>query len=304
MIDDPFAAYPGSVVLDGGLATELERRGADLRDALWSARVLLDDPALIVEVHRAYIEAGADVVIGASYQASFEGLAARGLDRPAATSLLRRSVELAREATGDRDVRVAASVGPYGAILANGAEYTGDYGLGPPSSAGDALRTFHLPRVEALASAGPDLLAIETIPSIVETEALVEVLATIGDMPAWVSFSCRDEGHLHDGTSIEEAVDVVSGSPQVVAIGVNCTPPAAVVGLLRRAAAVTAKPLVAYPNRGATWDPVARAWTGDVVPEGFGPLARTLRSGGARLIGGCCGTAPADIAAVAYALRA
>jgi homocysteine S-methyltransferase len=304
VIPDPFAAYPGAVVLDGGLATELERRGADLRDPLWSARVLVEDPERIVEVHRAYVEAGADVVISASYQASFDGLAARGFDLKAAAALLRRSVELAREATDAalRPVVVAASIGPYGAFLANGAEYTGDYGLGAPTVARDALRAFHLPRAEALAAADPDLFAIETIPSLVETEALVQVLDAIG-MPAWVSFSCADEGHLHDGTSIEEAVGVASSSPYVVAVGVNCTPPAAVPSLLARAATVTSTPLVAYPNQGATWDPGAKAWTGDAVPDGFGPLARGLRDAGARLIGGCCGTGPADIADVASALH-
>jgi homocysteine S-methyltransferase len=303
VIVDPFAAYPDAVVLDGGLATELERRGADLRDPLWSARVLVEDPDLIVEVHRAYVAAGADVVIGASYQASFEGLAARGLDRAAAAALLARSVELARAATADRPVLVAASVGPYGAVLANGAEYTGDYGLGEAASARAALRVFHLQRAEALAAAAPDLLAIETIPSVVETEALVEVLEVLGDVPAWVSFSCRDAAHLNDGTAIEDAVSIAAASPQVVAVGVNCTPPAFVPELLRRARAVTSVSLVAYPNRGATWDAGAKTWTGDAVPDGFGPLARSLRSAGARLIGGCCGTGPADIGDVANALR-
>ena len=300
---DPFAAYPGFVVLDGGLSTALEHLGADLRDPLWTALVLVEDPDLIVEAHRAYVEAGADVVISASYQASFERLAARGFDRDAASALLARSVELARAAATDRTL-VAASVGPYGAVLANGAEYTGDYGLGDdPTSARAALRTFHLPRAEALAAAEPDLLAIETIPSIVEAEALVDVLAELGDMPAWITFSCRDGEHLNDGTAIEEAVAIASDSPQVVAVGVNCTPPAFVPELLRRAAAVTSKPLVAYPNRGATWNAEAKSWTGDAVPDGFGPLARSLRASGARLIGGCCGAGPADIADVAYALR-
>ena len=247
---DPFAAYPGCVVLDGGLATELERRGADLRDPLWSARVLVEDPELIVEVHRAYVAAGADVITGASYQASFEGLAARGLDRAAASRLLARSVELAREAVDDRRVLVAASVGPYGAVLANGAEYTGDYGLGDASTARAALRDFHLQRAEVLAAAGPDLLAIETIPSVVEAEALVEVLDALGDVPAWVSFSCRDGARLSDGTPLEDAVSIVASSPQVVAVGVNCTPPAFVPELIRRAA---------HDHGHAPWSPTRTA---------------------------------------------
>ena len=224
MVDDPFDRYPGVVVLDGGLATELEARGADLGDELWSARLLIDDPASIVEVHRAYVDAGADVVIGASYQASYEGLAHRGIDRDAATALLARSVELAREGADGRAL-VAASVGPYGAVLANGAEYTGDYGLGESNIARSFLRDFHGRRAEALVAAGPDLLAIETIPSIVEAEALTEVLDDLPDVPAWVSFSCADASHLNDGTRFEEAVDLVADHRAVVAVGVNCTSP-------------------------------------------------------------------------------
>jgi homocysteine S-methyltransferase len=302
MVDDPFARYPGVVLLDGGLATELEARGADLGDELWSARLLLDDPALVVEVHRAYVDAGADVVIGASYQASYEGLAHRGIDHDAATALLARSVELAREGADGRAL-VAASVGPYGAVLANGAEYTGDYGLGEFDAARAFLRDFHGPRAEVLAAAGPDLLAIETIPSIVETEALTEVLDDLPDIPAWVSFSCRDAAHLSDGTPFGDAVDAVASHPAVVAVGVNCTSPMAVQVLVALAAGRTDTPIVVYPNRGGTWDPGAKRWIGDDLPDGLGPLALQLRAAGARLIGGCCGTGPSDIRAAAATLR-
>ena len=302
MVVDPFAAFSDVVVLDGGLATELEARGADLSDELWSARLLLDDPGLIVDVHRAYVDAGADVVIGASYQASFEGLEHRGLDRPAAAALFVRSVDLAREGAADRAL-VAASIGPYGAVLANGAEYTGDYGVGDPGAARAFLRDFHGPRAEVLASARPDVFAIETIPSIVEAEALLAVLDTVSNVPAWVSFSCRDGGHLNDGTPFGDAVDLVAGHPSVVGVGVNCTAPTMVPELVGIAAARTATSIVAYPNRGGTWDRAARRWTGDDLPAGLGPVALELREAGARLIGGCCGTGPSDIQAAAAALR-
>jgi len=302
MVLDPFAALADVVVLDGGLATELEARGADLTDELWSARLLLDDPGSIVDVHRAYVEAGADVVIGASYQASFEGLARRGLDRAAATALLGRSVELARDAAAGRAL-VAASVGPYGAVLANGAEYTGDYDLGDADIARAFLREFHGPRAEALASAGPDVLAIETIPSVVETEALLQVLDALVDVPAWVSFSCRDGGHLNDGTPFADAVDLVAGHPSIVAVGVNCTSPTVVPALVEVAAGRTASSIVAYPNRGGIWDAAAKRWTGNDLPEGLGPVALELRRAGAGLIGGCCGIRPADIRAAVAALH-
>jgi homocysteine S-methyltransferase len=294
---EPILEERGSVVLDGGLATELERRGADLRDPLWSARVLVEAPERIREVHAAYFEAGADVAISSSYQATFEGLAARGLSETEAAALMRRSVELAREADPDGHV-VAASVGPYGAMLGNGAEYTGDYDRGE-----DELVAFHVPRMEALAGAEPDLLAIETIPSIVEARALVRALERVPDVPAWVSFSCRDGGHLCDGTPFEEAVAVATRSPNVVAVGINCTPPLHASALVEIAAVGTDLPVVCYPNRGSFWDPMRKSWIDPPRQDARSPLRPAAWSeAGARLIGGCCGTTPEDIEAVARAL--
>ena len=300
MIADPFARVRethGTVVLDGGLATELERRGADLRDPLWSANVLVEDPDAIRRVHEAYFEAGADVAISASYQATFEGLAGRGIERDDAAKLMQRSVELAREAAGGDRV-VAASVGPYGAMLGNGAEYTGDYNKDE-----DELTGFHVPRLEALAEAGPDVFAVETIPSFVEAGALVRALERVPEIPAWVSFSCRDGGHVCDGAPIEEAVEVVAAAPSVVAVGVNCTSPLHVERLVETISATTDKPVACYPNRGSFWDPMRKAWT-DPPRQDARPPLRPLawREEGASLIGGCCGTTPEDIAAIAAAL--
>jgi homocysteine S-methyltransferase len=304
----PILAEHGVVVLDGGLGTELDARGADLRDPLWSAKVLVEDQDLIREVHTAYFEAGADVAISASFQASFEGLASRGLDRRAAEDLLRRSVEVAREARAawwrgrEPDGRpfplVAASVGPYGAVLGNGAEFTGEYDRDE-----DGLVDFHRPRAELLASAEPDLLAAETIPSIAEARALVRVLEQIPQIPAWVSFSCRNAGELCDGTPFELAVETVCASPSVVAVGVNCTSPLHVEGLVRLAAGATDRPIVAYPNRGAFWDAHRKVWV-DPPRQDPRPALRPAawREAGARLIGGCCGIGPGDIGAIAAAL--
>jgi homocysteine S-methyltransferase len=305
----PILEARGVVVLDGGLGTELEARGADLRDPLWSASVLVEDPGLVREVHEAFLDAGADVITTSSYQASFEGLAARGFDRDTAEALLRRSVELAQEARGgwwsghDHAERaaplVAASVGPYGALLGNGSEYTGDYDRGA-----DELVGFHLPRIEALAAAEPDLLAIETIPSFVEAEALARALERVPEVPAWVSFSCRNAAELCDGTPFDRAVTAMAGVPNVVAVGVNCTSPLHVEGLVRVAAATAGVPVVAYPNRGAFWDAVRKAWV-DPPRQDPRPSLRPAawHEAGARLIGGCCGIGPADIRSIAEILH-
>jgi len=300
MVEEPLGRVieeHGTVVLDGGLATELERRGADLRDPLWSAKVLVEDPDAIRSVHAAYFEAGADVAISASYQATFEGLAGRGIDRNAAAALMRRSVELAREAAG-ADRVVAASVGPYGAMLGNGAEYTGDYDKNE-----DELVEFHVPRIEALAEAEPDVLAVETIPSFVEARAIVRALEKVPEIPAWVSFSCRDGGHICDGTPIGSAVEVAASAPGVVAVGVNCTSPLHVERLVETISDTTGKRVVCYPNRGSFWDPMRKTWTDPPRQDARTPLRPLAwKEAGASLIGGCCGTTPDDIAAAARAL--
>jgi homocysteine S-methyltransferase len=286
--------FDGALTLDGGLASELERRGADLRDRLWSARILLEDPDLIRAVHAEYFAAGADVAISASYQASFEGFAERGLSREQAAGMMRRSVDLAREAAGaaGNDRIVAASVGPYGAVLADGSEYVGRYGLSVRQ-----LIDFHEPRIEALLEAGPDLLAIETIPSILEAEALVTILDGLPDVSAWISFSCPDGEHISDGTPFLDAATVAAASPRVVAVGVNCSPPVHVPALLSSVRVDT--PLLAYPNLGSTWDATAKSWILEGPRPDLGTAAASWRAAGARIVGGCCGTTPDDIRAIA-----
>jgi homocysteine S-methyltransferase len=295
---DVVERFRAPLVIDGGLATQLERLGADLSDELWSARLLLDEPDLIRQVHRSYFDAGADVAIGASYQASFEGFARLGVDRAGTVALLRRSVELAREAasaTGRPGLLVAASVGPYGAVLADGSEYIGRYGMTV-----EQLIAFHEPRLDTLLDAEPDLLAVETIPSIVEAEAIVRLLESRSGAHAWITFSCRDDERISDGTPIVEATSVAASCQAVIGVGVNCTPPGLVTGLLRSVRrSLPETPLVAYPNLGSTWDPAARAWRAEGPRPDFGACARTWLEQGATAIGGCCGTAPDDIAAIA-----
>jgi homocysteine S-methyltransferase len=297
MATDVEERFQGPLVLDGGMATELERGGADLRDALWSARLLKDDPAAIRRVHEAFFDAGADVAISASYQASFSGFADRGIEAEEAASLMRLSVALAREAAevaaaDGSDRLVAASVGPFGATLADGSEYRGDYGL----SAG-ALAMFHRPRFETLLEAEPDLLAIETIPSIVEAEAMVTLLEDYPEARAWISFSCRDGTCVSDGTPFADALALAASSDRVIAVGVNCTPPGFIPSLLD--GAEVTKPLLAYPNVGSTWDAEARAWILEGERPDPGMSAVTWRAAGATIVGGCCGTTPDDIRAIA-----
>ncbi len=288
-----FSGPSESVLIgDGGLATELEARGHDLSDPLWSARLLADAPHEIVAVHAAYFRAGATIATTASYQASFPGFAARGIDRSAATVLLRRSVELARAARDEAGAAglVAASVGPYGAALADGSEYRGRYGLSVA-----ALTRWHRPRLEILADAGADLLACETVPDVDEAEALVDLVGSVG-VPAWLSYTI-DGTRTRAGQPLADAFAVAAGIPEIVALGVNCCAPDDVAPAIGLAAAV-GKPVIVYPNSGERWD--GRAWTG---PRTFSAqLAAQWVAAGARIVGGCCRVGPADISALTKAV--
>jgi len=304
----PFLDHQGVVILDGGLATELEARGADLGDELWSARLLLEDPELLRRVHLDYLEAGADCITAASYQATFEGLARRGVEEAEAEELLRSSVAIARRARdehqrsrGARPARlrplVAASVGPYGAYLADGSEYTGDYHLDEA-----ALADFHRRRFRVLAASGADLLACETLPCRREARALVRLLRESPWVWAWLTFSCRDGRRLADGTDFAAAVADLDGEERVVAVGVNCTPPRFVPELIAEARRVTGKPIVVYPNSGEPYDPRGKRWLEPPAAVDFGAEARRWHEAGASLIGGCCRTGPGDVRRVRQAL--
>ena len=312
MFDNPFARFGSDpLVLDGAMASELERRGCDLNDALWSARVLIEQPELIRQVHYDYFVAGADVATTASYQASFPGFARRGLSEDEATRLMQLSVTLAQQARdqfwadaanhdGRQPPLVAASVGPYGAMLADGSEYRGGYGLTQQQ-----LMDFHRPRIAALLAAAPDLLACETIPCAVEALAIASVLQQ--DFPqatAWISFSCRDDANLSDGTPLLDAVAALHDYPQIMAVGVNCSAPRHIAPLLQSLSSASGKRLLTYPNSGEAYDAVSKTWHGSSDPMAFADAARQWRAAGASCIGGCCRTTPDDIRALAGWLRA
>jgi homocysteine S-methyltransferase len=287
----------GVLVADGGLATELEARGNDLSGSLWSARLLVDAPEQVRDAHLAFFRAGAVIATSASYQASFEGFARGGLGRRDAAAVMARSVTLAQaaraEMAGDGRARwVAASAGPYGAALADGSEYRGRYGLSVRE-----LAAWHRPRLEALAEAGPDVLALETVPDVDEAEALVAAIAGLG-IPAWLSYTIAGE-RTRAGQPLAEAFAVAAGAPEVVAVGVNCCAPADVLAAIAAAREATGKPVIVYPNSGEGWDARRRAWTGRSRYCAGQP--RQWIAAGARIAGGCCRVRPADIAVIAQA---
>ena len=300
--------YP-AVILDGALATELERRGADLNDSLWSAKLLIENPALIQQVHRDYFAAGADCAITASYQASVEGFMRRGMSESEAIQLIQKSVQIAVQARDEfwkdeinRNGRprpfVAASVGPYGAYLADGSEYRGEYGLSQAQ-----LEQFHRPRMEALIAAGADMLACETLPCLIEAQAIVNVLKEFPKVSAWISFSAKDETHISNGERLADCAAWLDSHPQVAAVGVNCTAPRYISSLIREAQHATNKPILVYPNSGETYNAEKHEWDGNAC-EAFAEQAKEWYANGAHIIGGCCRTTPDDIRAIAGWARA
>ncbi|HMG88213.1 MAG TPA: homocysteine S-methyltransferase [Terracidiphilus sp.] len=300
-----FGILHGVHVLDGGMASELEYLGANINGPLWSAQVLEESPEKILAVHGAYIEAGADVIETASYQVSRMGYAEVGLDPARADAALLRSVALAREAAiafPGRRIVVAASLGPYGAALHNGAEYHGNY-----TCTFNDLVEFHADRIKILANASgreaPDLLAFETLPSLAEAEAIGQALAPHPELAAWFTFTCPDRVHVAHGELLRQCAAAVAAFPQTVTIGVNCTHPTLIPALIAELRAASDKPIVVYPNSGEGWNAQNRCWTGTSDPPAYGAMAMEWLAAGAQIIGGCCRTRPAHIRQIADAGR-
>lgn len=281
------------VIIDGGMSTQLESMGHDISGNLWTARALFESPGAIVDAHRAFVDSGADVLITASYQVSRQGFIEAGLTAQQADESLVRSVELARQASSS--AKVAASIGPFGAILHDGSEYRGCYGL----SRGQ-LADFHRERIPFLASAQPDYLAIETIPDVLEVQALVDALEG-NEIPAWITFSAKDGAHTCAGQPIEEAVRAAEAIDGITRVGINCTDPVFVPELIDRIRATTTLPVIVYPNAGGTWDAATGLWNGVTIDD----IARNATEWvkhGASWVGGCCGTDAKAIAAIRSAV--
>lgn len=293
--------FTGIRVLDGGMATELERRGYDLTGSLWSAHVLDEAPEAIVAVHLDYLRAGADCIETASYQISGQGY--RELGRDDWARAMRQSVELAGQARCEyshesgRRVWIAASLGPFGAALHNGAEFHGRYEIGF-----DELISFHRERLAVIAETDADLVALETVPSLEEARAIITALREEPDVAGWVSFTCSDELHVAHGEAFRECARLLDSTEQVLGVGINCTNPQFVTSLINEAGTGTGKPVLVYPNSGETWDAVTRSWRGrsNLLAEQtrFGEMAKGWYAVGVQAVGGCCRTGPGYIAAV------
>ncbi|KAK9276153.1 hypothetical protein L1049_005684 [Liquidambar formosana] len=316
LLEDLIEKAGGCAVVDGGFATQLERHGASINDPLWSALCLIKDPDLIKRVHLEYLEAGADILVTSSYQATIPGFVARGLSLEDGELLLEKSVKLAVEARDkfwdamDRVLGhsynralVAASIGSYGAYLADGSEYSGYYGSDVTL---DKLKDFHRRRLQVLVEAGPDMLAFETIPNKLEAQACIDLLEEEDiQIPSWICFSSVDGENAPSGESFKECLDIINKSSKVNAVGINCAPPHFVDSLIRKFRELTEKPIVVYPNSGEVWDGRAKRWLPSKCfdDDKFELFATRWRDSGAKLIGGCCRTTPSTIRAISKVLK-
>jgi len=293
------------IILDGALATELENRGCNINDSLWSAKILAENPEIIEKVHYDYFASGADCAITASYQATIEGFVEKGFTEFEAISIIRKSVSIAKKARDDfwkeplnrfnRPVPlVAGSVGPYGAYLADGSEYRGDYKITE-----EELIDFHRPRIKILVEEGVDILACETIPNLIEAKAITKLLEEFPGVYCWISFSCKNALEISDGTLISDCAKYLDTCAQVAAIGVNCTAPQYVQSLITELKNNSKKPVVVYPNSGEEYNANSKTWHGNSSSEAYCCNAKGWFDKGAQLIGGCCRTTPQDINAIA-----
>ena len=297
-----------TIIVDGALATELEFLGCDLNDSLWSAKILLEQPHLIKQVHYSYFDAGADVGISASYQATIDGFVKKGYSIEQAKEAIKQSMTLLNEArnewwnnVGQKTNRsfplLAGSVGPYGAFLADGSEYNGNYNVSD-----ERLKQFHRSRIQLLWSNGAEILAAETIPSLNEAKIIAELVSEING-ECWISFSCKSEELISNGELIEDCAAELDSIESVKAIGINCTPPQYVESLIKAIKRKTSKPIVVYPNSGLEYDSINKQWIGENTCVSYHSYASVWQKAGASMIGGCCKTTPEMIKEVAKILK-
>jgi len=316
----PFLAYQGFVLLDGGLATELERHGANINDILWSSKMLIENPQLIQKVHEDYVKAGADIITACSYQASFEGFEKKGINYQEARKLFELSIKLTKQAienvwnnlkddidSGGTSVcnskhrlkpLVAASLGPYGCY--DGSEFEGNYGKSI-----EDLMNFHRPRLAALTAAEPDLVIFETVPcGNEEVIAITNLLQEpkFENVPAIISFSCKNGESTCCGEKIEDAIKIANSISHVVAAGINCTSPDFISDLLIHAKKVATKPLIVYPNSGESWNKELHTWESKPSDGISNKVKEWYLKGGARIFGGCCRTTSHDIQQIRHVL--
>lgn len=289
------------VVLDGAMSTPLEKLGADTNNDLWTAKALIDNEELVYEVHKMYFEAGADLIITDTYQANVQAFEKVGYSKKEARNLIKKAVKIAQKARDDYENRtgkhnyIAGTIGPYGAYLANGSEYRGDYELSV-----EEYQQFHLPRIEELVNAEVDILAIETQPKLDEVLAILELLKKkYPQQKVYVSYTLSDDDTISDGTPLPRAIHALEDYSQVIAVGINCVKLELVEPALKNMKEITDKHLIVYPNSSAVYDPKSKTWSQPKTSVTFEELIPNWYEAGARIIGGCCTTGPKEIKAVA-----
>ena len=290
-----------TVVLDGAMSTPLERLGADTNNDLWTAKALIDNEELVYEVHKMYFEAGADLIITDTYQANVQAFEKVGYSEKEARNLIKKAVKIAQKARDDYENKtgkhnyIAGTIGPYGAYLANGSEYRGDYELSV-----EEYQQFHLPRIEELVNAGVDILAIETQPKLDEVLAILELLKKkYPQQKVYVSYTLSDDDTISDGTPLPRAIHALEDYSQVIAVGINCVKLELVEPALKNMKEITDKHLIVYPNSSAVYNPKSKTWSQTKTSATFEELIPNWYEAGARIIGGCCTTGPKEIKAVA-----
>jgi len=291
------------MTIDGGFSTQLAFHvGSNIDgDPLWSARYNAVEPTAVIQTHLDFLENGAEIILTNTYQASVEGYTTHlKLDREQSIELIKSTVKLAHiardkflQTKGNQQDKplIFASIGPYGAHLHDGSEYTGSYASRVSSA---VIRKWHKVRIDACVEAGVDGLAIETIPCQMEAEAVVDLIHDeYPDLKFWVSFQCKDGQRIADGGDFSSAVEMIWSRVEarqkknLIAIGVNCINPNYVAELFKSLKRKI--PLVVYPNSGEIYS-VEEGWKGEKDCLPLEEYVHEWASLGAKFIGGCCRT--------------
>jgi S-methylmethionine-dependent homocysteine/selenocysteine methylase len=293
------------LVLDGATGTELQRRGVDTALPLWSARALIEAPAVLRAIHAAYVAAGADIITTNTFRTHRRTLTRAGIGARA-RELTALAVQIAREAAqADRTVFVAGSMSPLEDCYAPHRV--------PPNA---DLQVEHAEMAQQLAEAGCDVLLVETMNTIREA-VIAAQCATATGLPVCVSFVVGPGGRPPDqidpigqdepltllsSESLAEAVAALRLIDPAV-IMINCVPLAFCDRALAELRALCSGSIGLYANVGHADDAVGWTLTDDVQPAAYAQHARRWCDQGAIIVGGCCGTTPEYITALSDMVR-
>ena len=271
-------------LLDGSMSFPMEQLGYNLKNKLWTGKALINNPDLIKDIHKGYIDAGADFISTSTYQISFDRLKNMGYQSEEIKKIFQKSVDIVKDAIEEsklkKEIKIVGSFGPYASYDPEASEYIGEY-----DSTDIEIKKFHLNNIRIIEETDLDIILYETIPCLREIKILSEALSH-STKEIWISITCNEEMEFRDGSSFKDACEIISKIEKITTMGINCFSPLLVKKAIDLLKKYSNKKILIYPNSGEIYNPKERFWTGN--NEFNNSMIKNWLSLYPDIIGGCC----------------